>query len=112
MNSTLSIGEFIETAIPNMDKLSLLSYFLTNIVQFNEHTVQNLIALLHDWLIKKNVKKPGLLLLGVSNSGKLSLLKLFKRLFNTWECGVFQCPISSNPSNFVSELRQHSLLFL
>ena len=53
---------------------------------------------MHDWIMNKNVKKRGLLLLGVRNSGKSLLLKLFKGLFQTWECGSFQCPMGNNPS--------------
>ena len=51
--------------------------------------------------MNKNYKRGGLSLLGVSNSGKPTFLKLFKGLFRSWEVGSIQCPTGNNPSSFM-----------
>ena len=60
-----------------------------------------MLSMLKRWMLNLNHKKHGLILIGETDSGKSFLADLLLSIFNCYEIGYFQCPMSSHVSPFL-----------
>ena len=75
--------------------------FLDHIAPPNGLTRQSLKCALGRWLLNKEQKRKGLILIGASDSGKTFFGDCLLSCFRPCEIGYFQCPMSTNVSVFM-----------
>ena len=92
-------------------ELGLVNFFLKQVADENQMSMESLKKSLGNWLFNKNHKKRGLILCGPSDTGKSFFANLLYGMYQAHEVGYFNCPTGPQPSSFMLQQLKNCLAY-